>query len=91
MKQPSTHLDQSQLNTEEHAEQTLSKPKKLTKWHEYLGTQFELLMDGLPITVLTSLPLMSQPPQADVVLLRRDYPAWTDEVRARLPDAIRDT
>ncbi|MEM7532506.1 MAG: hypothetical protein AAF639_10035 [Chloroflexota bacterium] len=85
------HLDQSQLNTEEHPEQEPSKPKKLTKWHEYLGTQFELLMDGLPITVLTSLPLMSQPPQADVVLLRRDYPTWTDEVRARLPDAIRDT
>lgn len=43
------------------------------------------------ISVFTELKVMSQPPRVDILLFRRDEPAWTIEQMARLPDGIKQS
>jgi len=43
------------------------------------------------ITVLTDVKVMSQPPEADVLLLKLKSPKWTKKQLERLPDGIRDS
>ncbi len=61
-----------------------------TRWHLLLSALLEPLLRPVGIDVLTELPVMSTPPKADIVLLRRHEPAWSAEQQARLPDGIRD-
>ena len=51
----------------------------------------EELLPPVNISVYTEFPLMSEPPEADILLLRRKHPAWTTEQRNLLPDGIRDS
>jgi len=62
-----------------------------TLWHRLLATLLEELLSPVGIQVYTDLPLLSKPPEADILLLRRDLPQWTAEQRLRLPDGIRDS
>ncbi len=41
--------------------------------------------------VKTRLRLMAESPEADILLLRRKHPCWTEAQRSLLPDGIRDT
>ena len=60
-------------------------------WHRLLGTLFEELLPPVQITVHTDFKVMSDPPRADILLLRRHHLSWNDEQLARLPDGVRDT
>ncbi|MCB0064691.1 MAG: hypothetical protein KDE19_21355, partial [Caldilineaceae bacterium] len=62
-----------------------------TRWHRILGKLFELLLVSLGISVQTEPEVMSNPPKADLLLLRRFGKVWTAEQRSRLPDGIRDS
>jgi hypothetical protein len=62
-----------------------------TRWHRLLGSVLEQLLTPVGITVHTDVPVMSDPPEADIVLLRRDTRTWTKAQLARLADGLRHT
>ena len=64
---------------------------KKTLWHQILGRIFEFLLTPLGITVLTDVKVMVEPPEADILLLKRFNQNWTTEQQERLPDGIRDS
>ncbi len=66
------------------------KPER-TLWHRLLGKLFELLLTPLGIIVYVDFNLMSAPPRADILILRRKSSHWTKEQMAYLPDGIRDS
>jgi len=51
---------------------TNSSKSPRTLWHQLLGKVLEELLPPVGITVYVDFPVMSQPPQADIVLLRRE-------------------
>ena len=63
--------------------------RKKTGVHRILGGIFEELLTPLDITVNTDLPVMTLPPEADILLLRRKAGPWTKEQLKRIPDGIR--
>ena len=67
------------------------QPKKKTLWHQILGRIFQFLLTPLGITVLTDVEVMSNPPEADILLLKRENLPWTTEQLERLPDGIRES
>jgi len=72
--------------TQESAKQTTPQ----TQWHRLLGKLLEELLTPVGITVLTGFPIMANPPEADVLLLRREgADKWTAGQYARLPDGVR--
>ncbi len=74
--------------TAESARQTTPQ----TQWHRLLGKLLEELLTPVGIAVLTGFPIMTNPPEADVLLLRReDQDKWTADQYARLPDGVRHT
>ena len=62
-----------------------------TQWHTLLGTLLERFLTPVGIEVSTNVEVMSSPPEADIVLLRRQGKHWSDDQKARLPDGIRDS
>ena len=69
----------------------MSNKPSPTHWHRLLGTLLTYLLTPVNITVQTDVPVMTDPPEADIVLLRREGERWNQAQRARLPDGIRDT
>jgi len=69
----------------------MSDENTKTRWHLLLGTLLEYLLPPVGIQVSIEPPVMSDPPKADIILLRRDTDDWTPEQKARLSDGIRDT
>jgi len=69
----------------------MSDSNTKTRWHLLLGTLLEYLLPPVGIQVSIEPPVMSDPPKADIILLRRDTDDWTPEQKARLPDGIRDS
>ena len=65
--------------------------KQKTSWHRLLARLLELLLSPLNIEVHPDLSVMTDPPEVDVLLLRRQTAKWTDAQRAFLPDGIRDS
>ncbi|HEW98635.1 MAG: hypothetical protein DRR16_09100 [Candidatus Parabeggiatoa sp. nov. 3] len=65
--------------------------KEKTSWHRLLARLLELLLSPLKIEVHPDLSVMTNPPEVDILLLRRQSPNWTDAQRAFLPDGIRDS
>ncbi len=62
-----------------------------TRWHRLLGRLFEELLIPLGVSVYTGIPVMSQSPEADILLLRNTLGEWTPDQMARLPDGIRQS
>jgi hypothetical protein len=62
-----------------------------TLWHRLLGKELELVLTPVGITVLTEVQVSSNPPKADILLLRRSGDAWTAEQLPFLPDGVRDS
>ena len=58
--------------------------------HRLLGKILELVLTPVDISVQSEVQVMSQPPKADLVLLRRKGKAWSEAQRSLLPDGIRD-
>ncbi len=71
------------MNNEGSAQKTL--------WHRILGRILKSLLTPLGITVLTDVTIMVKPPEADVLLLKRERDNWTPEQFAQLPDGIRES
>ena len=65
------------------------KPK--TRWHRLLGALLEQVLSPVGVSVQCDVPIMSNPPEADILLLRRETRQWTEEQRLRLPDGVRDS
>ena len=51
----------------------------------------ELALTPVGVTVLTEVQVSSNPPKADILLLRRHAGAWTAEQLPFLPDGVRDS
>lgn len=68
---------QIEINMKKHK----SKPK--TRWHRLLGRMFKELLVPAGITVLTDVPVMSEPPEADILLLKKEQSRWTKEQKER--------
>lgn len=59
-------------------------------WHQLLAKTLHELLHPVGIQVLTEVPVVPEPPQADILLLRRKEDTWTPRQRALLPDGLRD-
>lgn len=75
----------------EHETKTKTKTKPKTRWHHLLGKYLEELLIPVGIDVLTDVAVMSDPPEADILLLRKKHSEWTEEQKELLPDGIRDS
>ncbi len=65
--------------------------KHETRWHRLLGKLLEGLLTPVGISVYTEVPVMSDPPKADILLLTKETKGkWTPEQMERLPDGIRE-
>jgi hypothetical protein len=62
-----------------------------TQWHRLLGKLLEELLTPVGIHVFTDFPVMSNPPEADILLLKKTEYHWTEKQLQRLPDGIRDS
>jgi len=71
------------------ADSTVKKQK--TSWHRLLARLLEIVLSEVEIDVQPNVSVMTEPPEADILLLRRKTPQWTAAQRARLPDGIRNT
>ena len=70
----------------------MANKKAKTQWHRLLGTLLEETLSPVGITVQTEVAIMSNPPRADIVLLRREQDeSWTPAQYGRLPDGVRDS
>lgn len=61
------------------------------QYHRLLGSGMRLNLAAVQVNVTTESSILSESPRVDILLLRREGPAWTDPQRARLPDGICDS
>jgi hypothetical protein len=61
-----------------------------TFWHQLLGKVFQELLPPVGISVQVGFPILSESPEIDILLLRRDA-KWTKEQLSRLPDGVRES
>lgn len=68
----------------------MSKTSKTdkTQWHYLLGALLEQLLTPVGISVQCDVKIMSNPPEPDILLLRRQSKHWTAEQKQRLADGI---
>ncbi|MGK5093333.1 hypothetical protein WDW89_15150 [Deltaproteobacteria bacterium TL4] len=60
-------------------------------WHKFLGKILKEWLTPVNIQVQTEVPLLTDPPKADVLLLRHEEDFWTPAQFERLPDGIRQS
>ena len=65
------------------------KPKTL--WHDWCGNLFKVSLIPTGLYVETEVPVMTQSPEADIVIIRHSSKRWTKDQLKRLPDGIRHT
>jgi hypothetical protein len=65
--------------------------KQKTSWHRLLAKLLELVLSPVNIEVLPDVSVMTDPPEVDILLLRRQTAQWTTAQRDLLPDGIRDS
>jgi hypothetical protein len=58
--------------------------------HQLLARLLEIALTPVDINVESEIRVMSEPPMADILLLRRRGRQWSHEQRKLLPDGIRD-
>ncbi len=69
----------------------LRNRSKQVRWHQFFGTDFDLIFTPLGLDILLEKLALSEPPRVDVVIIRRTTPEWTAEQYAFLPDGIRQS
>ncbi len=67
------------------------EPIKKTSWHRLLAKLLELLLSPVNIDVHHDMGVMTDPPEVDILLLKRQTAKWTAAQRALLPDGIRNS
>jgi len=60
-------------------------------WHRWFGNMFKEMLTPLGLEVHTEFFVMTDPPRADVVVIRKPLREWTKEQLMFLPDGIRDS
>ena len=65
--------------------------KQKTSWHRLLARLLELVLSPVNIEVHPDASVMTDPPEVDILLLKRQAAKWTAAQRALLPDGIRDS
>lgn len=60
-------------------------------WHRWFGSLFKEILTPLGLDVQTEMFVMTDPPRADVVIIRKPVKEWTKEQLMFLPDGIRDS
>lgn len=70
--------------------QSTKKAKKVG-WHRILARVWQEWLTPVEITVQSDIPVMTDPLEADLLLLRRHGKEWTLDQKERLPDGIRDS
>jgi hypothetical protein len=60
-----------------------------TPWHLLLGRLLSLTLEPVRVQVLVEVPLLTDAPKADIVLLRREGEQWSAEQRRWLADGLR--
>ncbi|NJL59799.1 MAG: hypothetical protein HC887_09305, partial [Desulfobacteraceae bacterium] len=70
----------------------MKKPKEdsKTRWHLLLGSMLEDILTPVGIRVIADFPVMSEAPECDILLLRKERKVWSEEQKKRLSDGIRD-
>ncbi|MBF0177715.1 MAG: DUF4351 domain-containing protein [Magnetococcales bacterium] len=61
-----------------------------TCWHCLVGETLRTLLEPAGIEVRSEVPVVSLPPKADLILIRRKEGGWTNEQRLLLADGLRD-
>jgi len=61
-----------------------------TRWHRWFGNLFKISLVPLGIDVQTDYDVMTDPPEADIVIIRKEQSDWTPEQLKYLPDGIKD-
>ncbi|MEO5347986.1 MAG: hypothetical protein H7834_16665 [Magnetococcus sp. YQC-9] len=61
-----------------------------TDWHNLVGATLKELLEPVGIEVRVEVPVTSTPPRADLILIRRQQGAWTQEQRLLLADGLWD-
>jgi len=62
-----------------------------TRWHRLLGKLLEEVLSPVGVSVYTDVVIMTDPPEADILLLRRGRSRWSPEQLERLPDGVRES
>lgn len=62
-----------------------------TLWHQMLGRVLQELLPPVGISVHVGFPVMSESPEVDILLLRRENEDWTLAQLSRLPDGVRES
>ncbi|RZN13461.1 MAG: hypothetical protein EF812_07610 [Methanosarcinales archaeon] len=62
-----------------------------TRWHRLFAKLLEELLTPFGITVITEFPVMNDPPEADILILRKNQAEWSKQQLALLPDGIRES
>ncbi|KOR28538.1 hypothetical protein TI03_04495 [Achromatium sp. WMS1] len=69
----------------------MSEDKSNTNWHVLLARLLQLILEHLNVQVLSDVQLLTDPPKADILLIRRESSEWTEEQRRWLADGLRHT
>jgi hypothetical protein len=59
--------------------------------HRWFGTVFKEILTPLGLEVHTEYPVMADPPEADIVIIRKKTAEWTPEQLGYLPDGVRQS
>ncbi len=70
------------MSTEDKTENTL--------WHLWFSNYFKASLGHLGVEVHTGYPVMNEPPEADVIIIKKKQGEWTPEQMRYLPDGIRE-
>ena len=68
----------------------IKKLFKRTRWHRILGTVLKEWLTPVGITVHTEVPVMTEPPKLDILLLKNNHKGNTELQRERLASGLRD-
>ena len=63
---------------------------KRTRWHRILGTALKEWLTPVGITVHTEVPVMTDPPKLDILLLKNNHEVNIELQRERLASGLRD-
>jgi predicted nucleic-acid-binding Zn-ribbon protein len=64
------------------------KKKPKTHWHEWFAAFVKIFLSPVGLDVKTDLPVMSELPEADVIIINKHNKQWTKKQLERLPDGI---
>ena len=67
------------------------KSKPMTHWHQLLAELFRLMLSSLDVEVHSEVNVLTKPPRADILLIRRHTEQWTEEQLKFIPSGIRDS